>query len=470
MDNFTLGGGTIRGMMSECGGSSTVQVSAQPPQRFCHVVIKSQMISRGGHLKIHHHMGITLSLGMNIYFAIELVRCFNIDPIHKNNTQGVIFISVTYLPYLQIPTSRVHGMGQASKHQPSICRCHYILFSPHHTLVVCVNARPCGYLLNVSQFLSLAIHTTVLSIFSKCCTMSSDPGSPPKMKGCVMTPDSHLMTATSERCDQVKNHPGLTPKQKGCVLPSCSQCMTARSVQCEQVANHPGLSPEGKGSGMKAGLRRLTTVSTDCDKADFPPQLSCEMRVRVGVSGEKAPDEAAFPVLSKNRKNGGMAARARREALRAIGHGKVDLSPPLSHEIKVSFSVCGITADPRTLTAVLGVYDTVANHTGLSSKRKGVGMGVQALRETTRAPIRLKVRDELDFHTHGVSWIPKSSAASSKRIKAAYGASQAHTDGSPKKNKRRKRRRSKKKSLKQSANLLHVKVPAIVKRFTHAET
>ena len=78
--------------------------------------------------------------------------------------------------------------------------------------------------------------------------------------------------------------------------------MTARSVQCEQVANHPGLSPEGKGSGMKAGLRRLTTVSTDCDKADFPPQLSCEMRVRVGVSGEKAPDEAAFPVLSKNRK------------------------------------------------------------------------------------------------------------------------------------------------------------------------
>ena len=186
---------------------------------------------------------------------------------------------------------------------------------------------------------------------------------------------------------------------------------------------------------MKAGLRRLTTVSTDCDKADFPPQPSCEMRVRVSVGVEKALDEAAFPVLSKNRKDGGIAARARREALRAIGHGKADLSPPLSHEIKVLVSVCGITADPRTLTAVLGVYDTVANHTGLSSMRKGGEMGARALRETTRAPIRSRVRDELDFHTHGVLWIPKSSAASSKRIKAAYVASQAHTDGLSKKNK-----------------------------------
>ena len=87
--------------MSECGGSSTVQVSAQPPQRFCHVVIKSQMISRGGHLKIHHHMGITLSLGMNIYFAIKLVRCFNIDLIHKNNNQGNVTCETVFLVRVQ---------------------------------------------------------------------------------------------------------------------------------------------------------------------------------------------------------------------------------------------------------------------------------------------------------------------------------------------------------------------------------
>ena len=52
---------------------------------------------------------------------------------------------------------------------------------------------------------------------------------------------------------------------------------------------------------MKAGLRRLTKVPTGCNKANFPPQLSCEMRVRVSVCGKTARDKVAFPVLPKNK-------------------------------------------------------------------------------------------------------------------------------------------------------------------------
>ena len=39
-------------------------------------------------MKIRDYTGITLILSKNMYFAIELVRCFNIDPIRKNTTQG----------------------------------------------------------------------------------------------------------------------------------------------------------------------------------------------------------------------------------------------------------------------------------------------------------------------------------------------------------------------------------------------
>ena len=102
---------------------------------------------------------------------------------------------------------------------------------------------------------------------------------------------------------EVDNHTGLTPKQKGCVLASCLQGMTVRSAECEQVANHPGLSAERTGSGMKAELGCLTTVSTGYDKADFPPQLTCEMRVRVNVSGKTtARDEVSSLVLPRKRK------------------------------------------------------------------------------------------------------------------------------------------------------------------------
>ena len=99
---------------------------------------------------------------------------------------------------------------------------------------------------------------------------------------------------------------------------------------------------------MKAGFRCLTTMSTDCDKADFPSQLSCEMRVGVGVCGKEAWDkDVVFPVLPKKRKNGCAAACAKREASRAIGRGKANSPPILSHEIRVTVSMCGNAVDLR---------------------------------------------------------------------------------------------------------------------------
>ena len=89
-------------------------------------------------------------------------------------------------------------------------------------------------------------------------------------------------------------------------------------------------------------------MSRDCDKADFPSQPSCEMRVGVSVCGKNALDkDVAFLVLHKKRKNGGAAARARREASRAIGCGKANSPPILSHEIRVTVSMCGNAVDSR---------------------------------------------------------------------------------------------------------------------------
>ena len=65
-------------------------------------------------------------------------------------------------------------------------------------------------------------------------------------------------------------------------------------------------------------------------------------------------------------------------------------------------SVYRNAADPCRLTSVLAGCDTGANHSRLTSKRKGGGTGAQALCDTTRSPIRSRVCDELDFHTHGV--------------------------------------------------------------------
>ena len=117
---------------------------------------------------------------------------------------------------------------------------------------------------------------------------------------------------------------------------------------------------------------------------------------------------------------------------------------------------------------MLAGCNTVGNPSRLSSK--GSGKASCALRGASSATIMSQVHDESDFHTHSVSWIPKSNAASSERIKAAHVAAQVHTEASSKKNKKRKIRRSKMKSLKQRAHLLHVEVPDNVTRFTHAET
>ena len=64
-------------------------------------MVKSRTISWGGHLKIRHYTGITLILSKNMYFAIELVWCFNIDPIRKNTTQGNVPPKTVFLVRVQ---------------------------------------------------------------------------------------------------------------------------------------------------------------------------------------------------------------------------------------------------------------------------------------------------------------------------------------------------------------------------------
>ena len=97
-------------------------------------------------------------------------------------------------------------------------------------------------------------------------------------------------------------------------------------------------------------------------------------------------------------------------------------------------SMYGNAVDSRHLTAVLAGCDTVANPSRLSSK--GSGKAARSRRGASSATIMSWACDESDFHIHGVSWIPKSSAALSERIKAAHVVAQVHTEGSSKKNKK----------------------------------